>query len=1501
MNNLRHEKPFERMLSFFFKRCPKSGRITGLNKSNKFVRYCIPLTGLLALVWFLLRVLPKPSRATYPCMQVVTPLASGFVTWILGVGASIFAFRKAQQNFGKARFVMGTLCTLLAVFAVIGTVSYNAVKTYAGRTGFTNAVHPGLNPIGSGVGINPGRVVWVHDPDATNENCTNNFGDGYFLPKNNNLEVISRMLDNSVKGLTGESTVSDAWDAIFRFHNLKRNNTSIGYTPGELVFIKINSVSSWVGNLDPATFQITNHANYGTTETSPAVVTALLRELVNSYGVRQEDIIIGDPCRDLYRHATDLWRSEFPNVKILGKSTANNHTMRVRTSGQKIFYSDRGTILREGTNSDYTAGPPLTADYMWTVFENAKYIINVPAMKAHNRGGISLTAKNHFGSMWQSQDNATRLHGGLVNPDDENVPDRTGMGLYRVLVDLMGHELLGGKTVLYLVDGLWAGSEAIDPPRRFQSAPFNGDWTSSLFLSQDPVAIESVCFDFLRTEFNASNPFSSAPQMIGVDDHLEQAADPSRWPSNITYDPENDGTPLTSLGVQEHWNNADLKQYSKNINPSGNGIELLKINNTNPTTSFAVNCGGNSYTAADGTVYQADRNYTGGTVATNSNSITATSDQVLYQSERWGACNYAVSGMVNGSYTIKFHFTETYFNSSASRRFDVVVEGQTVITQLDIFAQVGQNRAYDVTKTVNVTDGTLNISFTNATANNPKICAFVVRPAGNQAPVASAGIDRTVNPNSLITLNGLSSTDPDNGPSPLSHSWICLTNNATLTGPYSSQPTFTCGAAGTIYTFRLTVNDGELSSTDDITITVGNNSTEINLPGIIEAENYRIGGEGKGYHDLTYGNSGGAHKPDDNVDIENCSDAGNGYNIGWTQPGEWLAYDVNVQATGTYKLTARMASGASGTKTMTMTVDDNLVGTFSFNDASGWQSWNSVTSPNINLTAGSHTVYFTMSTGGINLNYVDVASVSTNPGSLQFSAATCSINESDPSITITVNRVNGSSGSVSVNYATSNNTAIAGSDYSARSGTLTFPAGVTVQTFTVPIINDVTAETSETVNLTLSNPAGGATLGTPTSAVLTIIDNDVPLYGSLQFSAATYSVNESDPSVTITVNRVNGSSGSVSVNYATSNNTAIAGSDYSARSGVLTFPAGVTVQTFTVPIINDVTSESSETVNLTLSNPTGGATLGTPAGAVLTIIDNELSGIPLPGRMEAENYWGGGEGVGYHDLTPNNTGGACKPDDNVDIEVTNDVNGGEYNVGWTDNGEWLAYDVDVLQTGIYKMSARCASGLSGVKTLTITIDGDPLTTISTSVNNNWQTYTDAVSSNFNLDAGRHIIRVTTSGGLNLNYFDVATSTTSNLVTNGEFSNNGTGWTAGGTSFGTVSYASANADWTITGASGQIWEPQLVQGVSIVGGTQYTISFNIRTDESDRTIEVHVNGNSDDNYVNRGLSQVVPVTTSWQPRSYTFTANATDATARLDFNLGSNANDVIIDDVKLIMN
>jgi hypothetical protein len=190
---------------------------------------------------------------------------------------------------------------------------------------------------------------------------------------------------------------------------------------------------------------------------------------------------------------------------------------------------------------------------------------------------------------------------------------------------------------------------------------------------------------------------------------------------------------------------------------------------------------------------------------------------------------------------------------------------------------------------------------------------------------------------------------------------------------------------------------------------------------------------------------------------------------------------------------------------------------------------------------------------------------------------------------------------VTVDFFTANGSAAEPTDFTAVNGTLTFTPGQLTRTISVPVNGDTTPEGDETFLVNLTNPTNspiGDNVG-----VGTIVNDDPG--GTLQFSSATYSASENSGLVNITVNRTGSVLGTVTVNFSTSNGTATSGSDYGTTSGTLTFPPNITSQSFSVPLLDDAISEGTETVNLTLSGPTGGGTLGPQSTAVLLILDNE--------------------------------------------------------------------------------------------------------------------------------------------------------------------------------------------------------------------------------------------------------------------------------------------------------
>ena len=527
-------------------------------------KFLFPLIGLGALIWFLIRVIPKPSRATYPCMRVAYPVASGFVIYLLGLAASAFAMGKVKEHWKNSRY--WAMAGFLTIALVAGFLTFQADKPAAYANTFSvNTANVANAPIGVAKGILPGRVVWVHNPDAVKQNCKIN---SWYLPANITQTKVDQMLSSALHSVTGQTTDSAAWVAIFKYHNNTRGKGSVNYVKGEKIFIKTNATSAYQYNSS----DLSTVSNVS--ETSVAPVLTVLRQLVNVVGVAQSDIYIGDPMKHIYKHLYDVWHGEFPNVHYLDYSYSTlGREKVVRSSTAWIYYSDKGTVLQTHQMNSGTTGDPVFSDSLYTIFETADYILNIPQLKGHQRAGITMFAKNHFGS--HTREDASHLHLGLVSPygTDQSLL-RTDYGMYRVQVDLMTHKLLSGKNLLYIMDALWATDWELDNPLKWQMAPFNNTYMSSLFVSFDPVAIESVGYDFLRSEFPNVNTKDASVQMPADDDYLHQSADSTNWPAGIKYDPNNTGVHVYSLGVHEHWNNATDMKYTRNLG-TGNGIELI--------------------------------------------------------------------------------------------------------------------------------------------------------------------------------------------------------------------------------------------------------------------------------------------------------------------------------------------------------------------------------------------------------------------------------------------------------------------------------------------------------------------------------------------------------------------------------------------------------------------------------------------------------------------------------------------------------------------------------------------------------------------------------------------------------------------------------------------------------------------------------------------------------------------------------------------------------------
>ncbi len=546
------------------------------------------LMGILSTAWFLFRVIPKPSRAYYPCVRATAPFMSGFVLYLLSLVSVSYIIKKMKTSGRKLFSTSSFLMVFLLIFLAIVNITSNSSVSLS-QEALPMGPQDGPNkPFGTGRGVKPGTVVWVWNPDATNENCKNKTenNDWYFTQANTNEAVAGKMVSDAIMKLGGSNDLNKAWDALFRQFNKEKTGKKKGYSAGQKVFIKINQgTASWALSKDEQAnaYTVSKDIKPGqrrgrfsaATETAPYVVLEILKELVNNAGVSQQDIYVGDPISHIFGHNYSVWQAEFPDVKYVDKfSDQFGRTLIKPTEKELLYYSDKKQ-----------------ADKLFDIIEQADYMINVASLKPHGSAGISITSKNHFGS--HARRSASHLHYALIAPLWEESPRQAGKASnggykkYRVLVDLMGSKYLGQNTLLFIADGLFGGGadETRGPVKYFMS-PFNNDWSNSVFVSQDQVALESVCYDFLRTEWNGKNKhdeansvFEEGPNMPGVDDHLHQAADSKNWPEGIVYDPDNSGKPIRSLGVHEHWNNATEKLYSGNMGKK-NGITLIAIPDT---------------------------------------------------------------------------------------------------------------------------------------------------------------------------------------------------------------------------------------------------------------------------------------------------------------------------------------------------------------------------------------------------------------------------------------------------------------------------------------------------------------------------------------------------------------------------------------------------------------------------------------------------------------------------------------------------------------------------------------------------------------------------------------------------------------------------------------------------------------------------------------------------------------------------------------------------------
>jgi hypothetical protein len=535
-------------------------------------------SGAAALLWFLIRVIPKPSRAAYPCQRAAFPAASAFVIWACGILAIKSWTGRLAHSFGRHRLALGCLGTM----TVLGLVSWTLISgansgTAAAGSGGTDWNFVPTKPnesVGVARGINPGRVVWAHDPKAARwSGHWQEKSDQYWLDANTDQGRVDAMLAATLLRLTSTSDGERAWKAIFEYYNKNsRGMEHRGYQSGEVVAVKINLNNSEDG---------VKADNY--TDATPQTVLAMVHQLVNQAHVQPKDILVYDVRRVIPPYMlTKVW-GEFKDVRFIQGSPPKQS--QPKNPGYGDYHGLETPEWVEGVV--YSNGKYKDAKLIPKQVFDATYLVNLALLKAHSypyntredgdagQTAVSMAGKNHFGSIkgtWE-------LHA-AINTDQEGVKNA-----YSPMVDLAASPNLGAKTILFVLDGLYSGRKWRTYPMHFPNPPFNNrvepyenpDWPSSILASMDGVALDSVGLDILFAQTKNNNDADGRPRILiraNADDYLFEMAEPDHAPSGTVY--TQNGKPVTSLGAHERWDGDATRRYSRNLDPvHGKGIELV--------------------------------------------------------------------------------------------------------------------------------------------------------------------------------------------------------------------------------------------------------------------------------------------------------------------------------------------------------------------------------------------------------------------------------------------------------------------------------------------------------------------------------------------------------------------------------------------------------------------------------------------------------------------------------------------------------------------------------------------------------------------------------------------------------------------------------------------------------------------------------------------------------------------------------------------------------------
>lgn len=494
-------------LGFYFKM-----RIFKLKHLVKKIKYSSFIIAIVSLLWLLFRSGPKPSRLAYPCQQA----SANNVKFFFLAAPLVYAqkLRHTYHHEINTKLVLNSIAIIciLLLFSVGGNSLLNTYNTNKEVKKYE--LYKRIGPIGKPLAVagtvmfstvphafsldSPHRVVSIHNSNATDwdfscghGSCSNYYGD--YVDQN----AVDQMVDQGLMELTKTASVTQAWQTLLP-----------NYQQGQKIAIKVNFNDAIMGG---GTDGYGDNDNY--VDALPQIVNSVVRGL-KAIGFYEADISVFDASR----YVTDRFRAKIPYTGI------NYYDHYGNGSDVQIaeFNSNDPAAPIDFTDSGYTGGHNV-AD----VLVNSNYLINIPILKRHGGTGMTLSLKNHLGSI-------NGFYSGSHNMHSYFYLDRSNYSSdVNPLVDINNNPNIKDKTVLIIGDGLYGTwPDNNEAPRRWTS--FDDDSPNMLFFSVDPVAIDSVMYDYLMREG------SFDPK---AEDILIIAAQ-------------------AGMGVHERWNNNNDREYT---------------------------------------------------------------------------------------------------------------------------------------------------------------------------------------------------------------------------------------------------------------------------------------------------------------------------------------------------------------------------------------------------------------------------------------------------------------------------------------------------------------------------------------------------------------------------------------------------------------------------------------------------------------------------------------------------------------------------------------------------------------------------------------------------------------------------------------------------------------------------------------------------------------------------------------------------------------------------